>query len=80
MNQYYEKWDKMAVPGLILMGLGLAVTGEAIASKAKGKGFLRWFIGGTLGLVIFNSGAAIFGEAVKNRALYENELNQNLKS
>ncbi len=80
MNEYYEKWDKLSVPGLILMGLGLAVTGQGIAAKANRKPFLRWFVLGTLGLIAFNSGASLFGEAVKNRALYEAELMRNLKA
>lgn len=78
MNAYYEKWDQLSVPGLLLMGLGLSVTGQGIAAKASGKSFLRWFVMGTLGLIIFNSGVALFGESVKNRALYESELMRNL--
>ncbi|HRL10550.1 MAG TPA: hypothetical protein PKX07_01635 [Aggregatilineales bacterium] len=80
MNEHYEKWDRLAVPGLIVMALGLAVTGQAIVMKARRQGFLKWFTFGTLGLVLFNSGASMFGEAIKSRALYETELMQNLKS
>lgn len=71
LNEKHEKWNSFSVIGLILLGLGLSVTGDAIASKSKGKG---WFLKGTLGLVIFNAGVAVFGEAVKSRALYEWEL------
>lgn len=70
-DEHYEKWSEFAPLGLVLVGLGLAVTLQAAQARANKRGFLRWFIGGTLGLVIFNSGLAYFGEAVKERALYE---------
>lgn len=74
MNEHYEKWDELAPRGLMLIGLGVSIIGQAIAAKIKEKGFLRWFLLGTLGLVIFNSGIALFGEAVKHRTLYEIEV------
>lgn len=74
MNEHYENWDELAPRGLALMGLGLSITGEAIAAKTRKKAFWRWFLVGTLGLIIFNSGVAVFGEAVKNRALYEMQV------
>ena len=76
MNEHYEKWDELAPRGLVLIGLGISVLGEAIASKAHKKGFLRWFIMGLIGLVAFNSGVAVFGEAVKHRTLYEIDIEQ----
>lgn len=74
MNKNYEKWDEMAPRGLVLIGLGVSLTGEAIAKKIKGRGFLSWFILGTLGLIVLNAGVAIFGEAVKHRTLYELDI------
>jgi hypothetical protein len=71
MNEHYEKWDTLAPRGLALIGLGLSITGQAISVKSRGRGFLRWFLLGTLGLIVVNSGVALFGEAVKHRALYE---------
>ncbi|MEL6309218.1 MAG: hypothetical protein AAFV98_07795 [Chloroflexota bacterium] len=73
LNEQYEKWNLMAPVGLAVLGLGLSLTGDAIASKSKGNG---WFWKGTLGLIVFNAGIAIFGEAIKARALYEWELNK----
>jgi hypothetical protein len=73
MNEHYEKWDELAPRGMVLIGLGLSVTGAAIANKAKGRG---WLIPGIIGLMIVNAGIAIFGEAVKHRTLYEAKLEQ----
>lgn len=74
MNEHYEKWDELAPRGLVLIGFGMSIIGQAIAAKIKQKGFLSWFFLGTVGLVIFNSGIALFGEAVKHRTLYEIEV------
>jgi len=71
MNENYEKWDELAPRGLLIIGFGVSLIGDAIVSKSKGRGFLRWFIIGSLGLIAFNAGIAIFGEAVKHRTLYE---------
>lgn len=73
MNEHYEKWNFLSPLGLLLMGFGLSLVGNAVIAKAKGRG---WFFKGTLALIVFNAGAAIFGEAVKARALYEFELNK----
>lgn len=73
LNDFYEKWNRLSPIGVLLIGLGLSVMGEATISKSKGK---RWFIKGTIGLILTNAGVVIFGEAVKNRALYEMELNK----
>jgi hypothetical protein len=72
MQDNYNKWNQLSPLGLLVIGAGLSLVGDAIISKARGKG---WFIKGTLGLIMFNAGIAIFGEAVKSRALYESELN-----
>jgi hypothetical protein len=76
MNEHYEKWDELAPRGLVLIGLGMSITGDAIATKARGKGFLKWFIKGVIGLVVLNTGIAIFGESVKQRVLYELDVRQ----
>ncbi len=73
LDRSYQNWNRFAPLGLLLMGLGLSIIGDATSNKAKGKG---WFLKGTLGLIVFNAGAAVFGEAVKNRTLYEIELNK----
>jgi hypothetical protein len=71
LEQLYDKWNKLAPLGLLIIGFGLSLTGDAMISKARGRG---WFLKGTIGLIVFNAGIAVFGEAIKNRALYEAEL------
>jgi hypothetical protein len=71
MNEHYEKWNQYSPLGLLLMGFGLSLVGNATISKSKGRG---WILKGTLALIVFNAGAAIFGEAIKARTLYELEL------
>jgi len=71
MNQHYERWNQLAPLGLLIIGLGISLTGHAINRKSNGK---SWFIIGTLGLVVTNAGVSIFGESVKERALYESQL------
>jgi len=71
MNEHYQRWDELAPRGLILIGLGLSLTGEAITAKGHRRGAVRWFTVGVLGLAAVNAGIAIFGEAVKERVLYE---------
>jgi hypothetical protein len=76
MNEHYEKWDDLAPRGLILIGLGVSLTGEAISAKARRRGFFNWFLKGVLGLAVLNAGISVFGEAIKNRALYEVDVKQ----
>jgi hypothetical protein len=74
MNEHYQKWDELAPRGLLLIGLGISITGQAIIAKAKGRGFFKWFLKGLLGLILINSGVAVFGESVKHRVLYELDI------
>lgn len=74
MNEHYQKWDEMAPRGMLAMGLGLTLIGQAVLQRSRGRGFLLWFITGTLGLIAFNSGMAFFGEAIKQRTLYDLEV------
>lgn len=68
---YTDGWQTLAPLGLVLIGFGLSLTGEAMRMKAQKKGFLRWFVTGTLGLSVLNAGISLFGDAVKRRALRE---------
>lgn len=73
LNEQYEKWNRFAPLGLLVLGLGLSLTSLAIESKVKGRG---WFLKGILGLISFLVGATVFGEAIKAQTLYEAELNK----
>lgn len=73
-NQHYEAWSRLAPRGLALIGLGMSITGDAIAARAKGRPFLRWFAVGTVGLIVVNWGVSVFGEAVKRRVQFEQSI------
>lgn len=74
MDQHYREWSENAPRGILLIGAGISVIGQAIVLKARGKSTLAWFLFGLVGLILFNAGVSVFGEAVKHRALYESKL------
>ncbi len=76
MNDHYERWNRYSPLGLLMLGLGMSVIGDATITKAKGK--RGWVFKGTVGLILFNAGLAVFSEGVKSRALYEVDLNARL--
>ncbi len=57
-------WLGLAPLGLILVGLGFSIAGDALVRKSKS---LSWFGRGTLGLILLNSGISLVGEAVRQR-------------
>ena len=59
------KWLLYAVTGLLMVGAGLSVIGEAVLQKGAGAPFF-WM--GTAGLVLFNAGLSFFGQAVVYRS------------
>jgi uncharacterized membrane protein HdeD (DUF308 family) len=61
MKNLNKKWFWFAVLGLVLVGAGLSVVGEAIIAKTNHE---AWFLFGTLGLILVNSGLCFFGTAV----------------
>ena len=74
MDHHYEAWSTNAPRGLLLIGAGVSIVGQAIVLKAQRKSGWKWFLMGFLGLIVLNSGVAIFGESVKQRTLYESKL------
>lgn len=58
------KWLVFAVGGLLLIGLGLSLFGQAVILKYDQSPFLVWFWTGTLSLTFINAGISIFGQAV----------------
>lgn len=61
MASLQKKWFWYAILGLVLVGSGLSVLGEAIISKYEGR---AWFLFGTIALILVNSGLCFFGTAV----------------
>ena len=59
------KWLIFSIFGLVLIGAGFSVAGEAIIQKAAGE---PWFWMGTGGLVILNAGISFFGSGVVARS------------
>jgi hypothetical protein len=76
MNEHFEKWDRLAPQSLLMVGLGIALTGSSVISRSQEKGLLRWLILAILGLVSINIGVARFAEALKHRTLYDIEIQQ----
>jgi hypothetical protein len=59
-----SKWLIFSISGLILIGFGLSLLGEAIMLKYENKPFF-WL--GTLALTVINSGLCFFGNAIRYR-------------
>ena len=56
------KWLFYSISGLLLLGMGLSILGEAIILKfTQSDGWVIW---GTLALIITNSGFCLFGQAI----------------
>jgi hypothetical protein len=67
-----RKWLKFAVGGILLMGFGLSLLGEAGILKMSGSGFLSWFGIGTMALAVFFAGLSLFGQAVVFKSQMDN--------
>jgi hypothetical protein len=63
MNRYTE-WIVFSIGGLVLIGAGISIVGEAIIQKAAGE---AWFLLGPVGLAITNAGISCFGRGVMAR-------------
>ena len=55
------RWYFFSIMGLLLIGLGLCIFGEALIQKINQESY---FTLGTLSLIIFNTGICFFGEAI----------------
>jgi hypothetical protein len=62
LKRMKRKWFIYSVVGMILLGLGLSLLGEAILYKSKDD--FSWFFWGTAALVTFNAGIGLIGEAI----------------
>lgn len=68
---HFNNWLWQAPLGLILVGFGLSLFGQAVIIKSRGESVKRWFIWGTASLIFINAGLCIFGDSIKHRVLYE---------
>jgi len=71
MEEAFYKWLIEAVLGLILIGFGLSLFGQAVIYKSRGEPLRKWFLWGTVSLIVVNAGICVFGDAVKQRVIYE---------
>lgn len=55
------RWWLCSVGGLVLIGAGLSVLGEAIIAKSNDE---AWFLVGTFALILVNSGICLVAGAV----------------
>ena len=72
MEDVFYKWLIESIAGLILIGFGLSLFGQAVIHKSRGESLRKWFLWGTVSLIVVNAGICVFGDAVKNRMRYEN--------
>jgi len=70
-KKYYKKWLFTAPLGLVLVGAGLSLIGDAVTYRSSGAPFWHWFGYGTLALSVFNAGLSVFGQAIIYRIRYE---------
>lgn len=70
-KQLFRKWLITAPFGLVLVGAGLSVFGEALLIKWEQRPFWDWFWWGTAGLVLINAGISLVAQAVIFRVRYE---------
>lgn len=69
------KWLLYSVIGLLLLGFGLSLLGEAILFKFNND--FSWFYWGTAALVVFNAGVGFVGEAIVTKFKLEKEKKTN---
>ena len=63
---HLKAWRRFAPLGLVSVGFGLSLVGEATLRKGRDEPFVLY---GTAALCVVNAGLCLFGEAVKHRAL-----------
>jgi hypothetical protein len=62
-----RNWLILSISGLILIGFGLSLMGEALIRKYEATNWQDWFWLGTIALVVINSGISLFGKAITLR-------------
>tara|TARA_B100000614_G_scaffold225870_1_gene215810 strand:- start:88 stop:312 length:225 start_codon:yes stop_codon:yes gene_type:complete len=65
-SRLVRRWLSFSIGGLICIGAGVSIVGQAIIAKGAGE---AWFWMGTAGLVVLNAGVSVFGQGVVYRVL-----------
>ena len=63
-QSFKMKWLTFSISGLVLVGFGLSLFGEALYLKYNTQGTWSWIGLGTLSLTVFNAGLCFFGQGV----------------
>ena len=74
------KWLLFSIFGLLLIGFGLSIFGEAIIIKYGNKG--NWFLWGTISLITLNAGLCFLGQAIieKVKAVLKSQVHHDQRS
>tara|TARA_A100000164_G_C21784743_1_gene712809 strand:- start:750 stop:959 length:210 start_codon:yes stop_codon:yes gene_type:complete len=67
-----SKWLVFSILGLLLIGFGLSLLGEAIIIKYSSQSYF-WI--GTLSLIIINSGLCFLGKGIICKTMIELKIN-----
>lgn len=70
-RKHLLQWLIFSISGLILIGAGLSVFGEAVIIKSNKKSVDSWFWVGTLSLILINSGISFVGRGVISKVKYD---------
>lgn len=69
------RWLIYSVAGLLVLGFGFSLLGEAIIKKWENDS--HWVHWGTVALVVTNSGICLIGQAVIEKIKFEREKTKN---
>ena len=69
-KRYLTYWLVSAIAGLVLIGFGLSLFGEAVIAKYEQR---AWFWLGTTSLIVVNSGVSLVGQSIEYRIKYLRE-------
>jgi len=71
MQQQKTRWLAYSIGGLLLIGLGLSLLGEAILQKGSQGPWVLW---GTTALAVTNAGICLIGQAVVEKIKWKKLL------
>ena len=69
--QQKTKWLAYSVGGLLVLGFGLSLLGEAIIQKIDEGSY--WGVWGTVALAVTNAGVCLIGQAVIEKIKLEKD-------